>query len=509
MAALKGKDMSDQRGHGGQRRNTVRNMSEITPVNGDEGVQEKNQLLASFAGNFMEFYDFSLYGGVADVLGDRFFPGGDNQQLLLSYAVFGAAFLCRPLGGLLLGKLGDTYGRKRALELSIWMMAIPSLLIGCLPTYGDINLGATALLISLRLIQGLSSGGELPGVFTHLLESSYKSKICNSVGFAISGAHMGACMGLAVVVLIRFLLTDDQMNDFGWRIPFLTNIVVGVVAIYLRRKLLDASVYVAYSVQVAEGSMTAPTISEVWSRHWRAILMLIVAAGAWGPCFYVTFIWMPTYEKDILDPGVNEARIIAIFALLVLSICTPWVGSIADRVLSRSENFEITLQNLLFYAYTGLVFVSIPSFLVASMGGVACYVAAVLMAIPFMALAGCTTGAFVASQFPVDSRYLSTSLSYNLGQCVFSSSALFVVTYMAQSWATWTPGVFVAAVAFVNMTVLGCSSHYFESQRAIVRKRLSIATQNKRRKTDANAGSPTGSSINPLQSPRGSEPSHV
>jgi MFS family permease len=175
------------------------------------------QTMAALAGNVLEFYDFSLFSGFADVIGENFFPShGKTAALIQSLSVFGASFVMRPLGGVLLGRVGDTLGRKRALELGIWCMSIPSFLLGCLPTPGPcaapaaLALAQTALVL-LRLLQGLASGGELAGVSVHLCEAAGWCKPCGRVGSSTGFAHLGSALGVGAVAVVRVFTLPRQL----------------------------------------------------------------------------------------------------------------------------------------------------------------------------------------------------------------------------------------------------------------------------------------------------------
>jgi MHS family proline/betaine transporter-like MFS transporter len=332
--------------------------------------------------------------------------------------------------------------------------------MGLLPVYSQAKEWATVLLILCRMAQGLSSGGELPGVFTHLYESDNTGGICKSVGFAICGAHVGASLGLLVVMATHACLSDDEMHAYGWRIPFLTNIVVGGVGIWIRRKLRNSSSFTAFSAQVAAGNAHSKTVKEIWLASWRPIVAMMLATGAWGPVFYVCFIWMTAYQHDIVDPNLKDARATTLVMLLLLAVLTPYAGGWVDRQVAGSKDMHRALSTWLLRAWAVLAVVSMPAFLLISRGDVFLTLLGQLMLVPSVAVAGSVTGALLASSFSISSRYVSTGITYNLGQCLFSSSSLVVVTAMAQDWATWTPGLYVSLVALTSAVALYAFQSY-------------------------------------------------
>eukprot|EP00985_Skeletonema_marinoi_P019030 scaffold10773_cov102-Skeletonema_marinoi.AAC.1 len=174
------------------------------------------QTIAGVLGNVLEWYDFALYGFFSDIIAQVFFPPGQDN-LLLSYIVFGGAFVARPFGGLIAGHIGDKHGRKRALVMSMISMSIPTFVMGCLPGYDVIGGWSTALLIICRLAQGLSVGGQLPASVVYTVETKPR-------------AGAGSMLGNLVGAFLRQFLTDAQLLSWGWRIPFLSGILMAAVA---------------------------------------------------------------------------------------------------------------------------------------------------------------------------------------------------------------------------------------------------------------------------------------
>lgn len=200
--------------------------------------KQRKTLVASSLGNILEWYDFALFGFFAPILAQLFFPSDDHLASLLStFGVFAAGFLMRPLGGALFGHFGDKVGRKNALAASVILMAIPTTLLGLLPTHSQVGLLAPILLTVLRLIQGLSVGGELTGSISFIVEHSPPSQRGFFGSWASNSIGMGLLLGSATGALMTSLLSPDDLASWGWRIPFLFGIVVGGVGLYLRMKL--------------------------------------------------------------------------------------------------------------------------------------------------------------------------------------------------------------------------------------------------------------------------------
>ena len=193
---------------------------------------------ANGIGNFLEFFDFSMVGTLSDILGVNFFPPEMSAptRLFASLAIYGAAFVMRPFGGILLGYIGDKVDRERALEISIGSMVLASFFIGCLPTYAQWGEGATVLLLLLRLVQGLACGGEVVGSFISTLESTPKSRSFWGGAIKATG-NLGSAAGIGFVTLLRNVMSPRTLYAWGWRLPFFAGTVVGILGLYLRMRL--------------------------------------------------------------------------------------------------------------------------------------------------------------------------------------------------------------------------------------------------------------------------------
>ncbi|WP_163144066.1 MFS transporter, partial [Arhodomonas sp. KWT] len=198
--------------------------------------QRHTALLAGFIGNVVEWYDFALYGYMAGILAGLFFPGDNpTASLIATYGVFAAGFIMRPLGSGVFGWLGDTIGRSRTMLVSVMMMALPTLLLGCLPTFETIGLWAPVLLVLVRIVQGLSVGGEFSSSVTYLVETADPGRRGFAGSWANTGSMFGMLLGAGVAALVTTVLAHETVLAWGWRLPFLFGGVLGTAAIVLRR----------------------------------------------------------------------------------------------------------------------------------------------------------------------------------------------------------------------------------------------------------------------------------
>ena len=201
-------------------------------------------LLAVLGGNSLEWYDFMIYAGLAPIISRVFFPHVDtHSSLILTFGVFAIGYLSRPLGGLLIGYLGDRLGRRKALILSISLMALPTAAVGFLPTYSQIGIAAPLLLLALRLIQGFAVGGEFPSAMSYLAEIAPRERRGYVGSFAMVGVLVGLLLANIVTLSANTILTAAEMADWGWRVPFLLALLLAVLVIYLRLGLTETPIF--------------------------------------------------------------------------------------------------------------------------------------------------------------------------------------------------------------------------------------------------------------------------
>jgi MHS family proline/betaine transporter-like MFS transporter len=225
----------------------------------------KKIIRAGIIGNVMEWYDFAIYGYFALIIGKLIFPSSSaSTSVIAAFGAFAAGFLMRPIGSLIFGNIGDKLGRKRALLISVLMMAIPTFLIGVLPVHEQIGITAPILLVILRMLQGLSVGGEYTTSVVFLVENSPDGRRGFMASWSGWGAVAGILLGSAVASLITTLLTPVQLASWGWRLPFLIGIIIAFVGFYIRRHLPDIS-------PVSNQEKPTSPIREAFTHEWRSV----------------------------------------------------------------------------------------------------------------------------------------------------------------------------------------------------------------------------------------------
>jgi MHS family proline/betaine transporter-like MFS transporter len=301
-------------------------------------THELLKTIAGVAGNILEWYDFAVFGYFSDVLGRVFFPPNQegHSAMIESFAVFGLAFLCRPIGGMILGYIGDTYGRKRALEISIFLMAFPTFAMGCLPSYEHVGVWAIVLLTLVRMLQGLSVGGQLVSSLVFTLENNPKEKWGLYGSYVMAAANFGTLLGGLMSFSMRRLLTEEQLFSWGWRVPFLSGILVSFCGIYLRYSCEEESI----QHHSEASSRNNPILAAFGKGNRRGLLCASLVPMLWSAGFYLSFVWMATFMDSLIDDAVPNAFGVN-SASLFLSVCLlfPLAGILSDKIGRRKVMF--------------------------------------------------------------------------------------------------------------------------------------------------------------------------
>ena len=284
-------------------------------------------------GNCVEWFDFAVYGFLATYIGANFFPSDNpTASLLATFAVFGAAFFVRPLGGLVFGPIGDRLGRQRVLALVIILMSAASFAIGLLPTYATIGIWAPILLVFLRLLQGFSVGGEYGGAGSFVAEYSPDERRGYMVSWLMFSTLIGFLMGSVVVTALSALISEDAMSSWGWRIPFLIAGPLGIVGLYIRLRLEETPEFRALETT---GEVAQAPLKEAFVENWRQILQVAGIAIIHNVGFYMVFTYMPTYFSTELGFGQTAS-----FVSIVLAGLT---GAEEDRAGRVTVEADLTL----------------------------------------------------------------------------------------------------------------------------------------------------------------------
>ncbi len=402
---------------------------------------ERRIVIAGLAGNVMEWYDFGTYGFFAAVIGRQFFPAHNPAtSLLASFAVFAVGFLGRPLGALIFGHIGDRSGRKRALMASVIMMALPTALMGVLPTYAMIGLAAPALLVALRLCQGLAVGGEFTTSMVMLVEGSQRSRRGIVGSYAPFGAVGGMLIGSAVGAALTGFLPHDAIMAWGWRAAFLIGLLIGVLVLYVRRRLpTDAAI-----VAVAE-ARHSPVVT-AFKTQWRMILKIVGMMLTLAIGFYLNFVYLSTWLVQYAGVSTSAALALNSVALALQLVMLPLAGALSDR---------IGLKPVLVASTAGFALLSWPVFALIGHGSIAAIIAGQAVLALLQAGISGTMPAFMVEALPRHVRCTALSFGQNIAQAVFGGTVPMVsVALIAATGYRLAPALYLAAAGVVSFAVV-------------------------------------------------------
>jgi MFS transporter, MHS family, proline/betaine transporter len=367
---------------------------------------------AGIIGNVMEWYDFAIYGFFARTIGHLYFPSEDPRtSLLAAYAVFAVGFLMRPVGAVLFGHIGDRVGRGPALLWSVVAMAVPTLIMGLLPTYAEIGIWAAILMLVCRMLQGLAVGGEYTSSAVFLAETAHPQKRGAATAWAVFGATGGILLGSAVGGLVMNVLTLDQVIAWGWRVPFLFGVLVGVVGFILRRRMpFDQPA-------AAEGFPLIRALRE----HPVAMLQAVAISLVNAVAFYLIYVYLISWLKLAADMGARTALWINALNMLVLLGVVLVVARLSDRIGRKP---------ILLAAALGLLVFSWPLFEIMRLGGTINVFLGQLGFTLLIASYGSVNPIVLCEVFPRHVRCSAVSAAYNLSMGLAGGTAPAVAIWL-------------------------------------------------------------------------------
>ncbi|WP_295912813.1 glycine betaine/L-proline transporter ProP [uncultured Xanthomonas sp.] len=293
----------------------------------------KRAVGAAALGNAMEWFDFGVYGYLAVTLGHVFFPSTNpTAQLIATFATFTVAFLVRPLGGLVFGPLGDRYGRQKVLAATMILMALGTFSIGLIPSYARIGIWAPILLLVARLVQGFSTGGEYGGAATFIAEYSTDRNRGFMSSWLEFGTLGGYIAGAATVTALHFTLSDAQLHDWGWRVPFLIAGPLGLLGLYMRMKLEETPAFQAYAEEAEKREHDAPGLGALFRIHWPQLLKCVGLVLVFNVTDYMLLTYMPSYLSVTMGYAESKGLLLIIIVMLVMMPLNVLGGLFSDRL---------------------------------------------------------------------------------------------------------------------------------------------------------------------------------
>ncbi|WP_437729268.1 MFS transporter [Sorangium sp. So ce861] len=437
-------------------------------------------ITASSLGTLFEWYDFYLYGSLAVFFGGLFFPAGnETAQLLASLATFGAGFGVRPLGAVVFGHIGDLIGRKYTFLVTMATMGISTALTGLLPTYEQIGIASTILLVLLRLLQGLALGGEYGGAATYVAEHVPDQKRGYYTSYIQTTATLGFFVSMAVIGSTRSLFGEADFKAFGWRVPFLLSFLLLAISLYIRVKMKESPLF---SKLKSTGKVSKNPIKETFSnplnRKYVLLALFGVTAGQ-GVVWYTGQFYALTFMQSVLKIQWQTAYTIMSVALALTTPLFLVFGGLSDRVGRKKIMMAGCALGAITYVpiYMAMRHFSNPSGLpVASPDEINVPMMILLIAIQmvYVTMVYGPIAAFLVELFPTKIRYTSMSIPYHLGNGWFGGFLPLIATAVtASAWAKDTFGagaiytglIYPIAVCAVTLIVGGLFIHETKDHR--------------------------------------------
>lgn len=365
---------------------------------------------ASAMGNFTEWFDYGVYASTAVYIGNALFPHNGTIGTLLGFAV---SFILRPLGGFVWGPLGDKIGRKAVLATTILLMAGATAAIAFLPTYAVAGWLGAVLLIVLRMVQGFSTGGEYGGAATFMAEYSPDRQRGKYGSFLEFGTMCGFAGGTAVVLLMQVLLTEQQMQSYGWRIPFLMALPMGLIGWYLRNQIHDSPVFEEVAAKNENQDSALKGLRQLLVEYRRPIVVLFGLVIALNVANYTLIAYMPTYLNGAIGMDQKDASMTLLIAQVIMAALIPFFGALSDRT-GRKPMWWISLIGLLVLAW--------PMFELMKQGFVWAMIALIVLGVLYIPQLATITATFPA-MFPTQVRFAGFAISYNVATAAFGGTA--------------------------------------------------------------------------------------
>ncbi|MDR2268518.1 MAG: MFS transporter [Holosporaceae bacterium] len=379
----------------------------------------KKVIISCVAGSALEWYDFAIYGCFAVTIGKLFFPSSDDfQQIISSFGAFASGLIARPIGAVIFGYIGDVFGRKKALVISIYMMAIPTAAMGFLPTYEYIGIWAGVTLTIIRILQGLALGGGFTGTIVFLYEHSSENKRATYSCWAPFSLVSGFVLGSIVAMFMSFICNELQLKIWGWRIPFIISAFGTFVAEYVRNKLDDPQEFLDMQKQETAMSKKRGLLKNLFKNHWKGLVMVTLTDVLTACGYFLLSVFFITYLETVLDFGKQNALVIQTINMICFALFLILCGQTADKFGRRRQMLVATIAMILL-AYPIFVFISSGVFWKAMFGQLAIIFIFSVYYAPIPAA--------ICSMLPTKVRLAGVSIAHNFAMAAFGA--------FASSWA--------------------------------------------------------------------------
>jgi MFS transporter, MHS family, proline/betaine transporter len=408
---------------------------------GGSAAERRRAIIASAVGNFLELFDFAIYGFLAIPLGANFFPSTDPLiSLLSSFATFGVGFIMRPVGAVVIGIYGDRKGRKAALSLTIVMMAASTGVVGLLPSYSSIGIAAPILLVLCRMVQGFATGGEWGGAAAFLVEHSPDKRRGLVSSLQQIGNHLGGVFGSGLVAALTFSLAHSDYMSWGWRIPFLIGLLVGPLGYYLRTRVADTPTFRQAVVEKRVERTPLRTAFRLFGPRMLAATLISIIGTTTNFTFTI-YLMNFAIQQQHLPADLALLSLTLSHTLLIFGL--PAAGWLSDKVGRKP---------LMLVMSFGFVVASYPMF--RAITDAPSVLTLFIVQFSYSLLQVFYTGTIapvLAELFPTRVRFTGLSVSYGLAVTLFGGTAPFVATLLVKQTSNpVSPAFYIMTLAAVS-----------------------------------------------------------
>lgn len=399
-------------------------VDDITIVDGD---MLKRAVGAAALGNAMEWFDFGVYSYLAVTLGKVFFPGGSAAaQLLATFGAFAAAFLVRPIGGLVFGPLGDRIGRQKVLAITMIMMSIGTFCIGIIPSYETIGIWAPVLLLVARLVQGFSTGGEYGGAATFIAEYSTDNRRGFMGSFLEFGTLGGYLLGAGLVTAMTAGISEEALLSWGWRVPFFIAAPLGLFGLYVRLKLEETPAFQKHmeKQEALEHSKPRLTLFQMLNKYRAQMLKCIGLVLLFNVSNYMLTSYMPSYLTGILGLSELSSLLLILVVMFVMMPLTLFWGHWNDRLGRRP---------VIWAGAIALIIMAIPCMMMIGSGNMMLvFLGLIILGVIHTCFSG-SMPATLPALFPTDIRYSALAIGFNLSVSLFGGTTPLITTWLVST----------------------------------------------------------------------------
>jgi MHS family proline/betaine transporter-like MFS transporter len=405
-------------------------------------------ITAAMLGNSLEFYDFTLFAFLAPIIGPLFFPSEDKiLSVIAGLGTFAIGFMMRPVGAIAFGYIGDKYGRKRALTLSILLMAIPTFCIGLLPVYENIGILAPIALIFLRLLQGFCTGGEYNGAGIFVCENVEPHKAGFAGGMITSSSAIGSLTG----AIAASIVTLEFMPSWAWRVAFLFGIIIGIVGFYIRRRMTD--IYLTELLNKKKQRIRSPLVEAIKSNPSSIICVMGIAAFS-GIMSTTSTKYVSVFLITFQSWPASEALFVMSFGNLIYILLAPFSGWLSDKFGGRIIMLSGALATLA-SIYPVL-------FLLTSESGIVAVVSAQMLLAILAAWFQGPMNLFIANLFKAENRYSGLAFSYCVGMAIFGGTTPMISTALVR----WSGDPTTPAFYIILGSIIGLIGVYYSKRKS-------------------------------------------